>query len=49
MEIVFINRTMLNFDEVVNHTMKQSKIKKPFSSDQIDLLKFINDLHNLKV
>jgi hypothetical protein len=49
MEIVFINRTMLNFDEVADYTMKQSRMMKPFSSDQIDLLKIIKDLHNLKV
>jgi hypothetical protein len=49
MEIVFMNRTVLNFDEVVDHTMKQSRMMKLFSSDQIDLLKIIKDLPNLKV
>jgi hypothetical protein len=49
METVFMNITVLNFDEVVDHTMKQSRMMKPFSSDQIDLVKIIKDLYNLNV
>jgi hypothetical protein len=49
METVFMNITVLNFDEVVDHKMKQSRMMKPFSSDQIDLVKIIKDLYNLNV
>jgi hypothetical protein len=44
-----MNKTVLNFDDVSDHSMKNSIKMDPYSPDQADLVMIIKDLYNLKV